>query len=113
MTNVRRRKWPQPTEADIARFMSYVDVLPNGCHYWMGARSKGKGNKKTYGSFRYQGVTVRAHAFSAEFIKCEPCPPGCHRDHNCCFSMCVAPDHIDIVTHEENQRRKMERRNAS
>jgi len=96
------------TKADIKRFMKYVDKLPNGCWYWAGGRSRGKGNRKWYGSFRVGKRTVRAHRFAAEVLAKQPCPPGHHRDHLCCFSMCVCPDHIETVTAEENQRRKME-----
>ena len=98
---------------DVKRFMSYVDILPNGCWYWTGARSRGSGNRKWYGSFRVGGTTVRAHRFAAEVIGGQrPLEKGEHRDHTCCFSMCVCPDHIEIVTHEENQERKMKRRMA-
>ncbi len=95
--------------ADIVRFMKMVDVLPNGCWYWQGARSRGKGNKKWYGSFRVGGKVVRAHRFAAEVLGGKFCPNGSHRDHTCSFSMCVNPAHIEIVSHKENQRRKMER----
>ena len=98
------------TEADIARFMSYVDKLPNGCWFWTGARSRGKGNRKWYGSFFVGGKVVRAHRFACEALTDKPCPPGSHRDHECCFSLCVNPDHFEIVTHEENQARKMARK---
>jgi hypothetical protein len=91
------------TEADIARFMKYVDKLPNGCWFWTGARSRGKGNKKWYGSFRLGKRTVRAHRFSCEAIKGIELPPGHDRGHTCDFSLCVCPDHIEIVTKEANQ----------
>jgi len=106
------RPLPQPSEADIARFMSRVDRLPCGCWFWTGARSRGKGNLKWYGTFSYQGVSIRAHRFSCEFLADppKPCPPGHHRDHTCEFSLCVAPECFEIVTHEENERRKQERR---
>jgi hypothetical protein len=97
------------TEADVARFMSYVDQLPNGCWYWMGGRSKGNGNNKTYGSFWVDGRTVRAHRFAAEVLGGQTCPPGHHRDHKCGFSMCVNPAHLETVTSDENQKRKMRR----
>jgi hypothetical protein len=97
---------PKATEADIKRFMSYVDILPNGCHFWTGARSRGTGNKKWYGSFSYQGVTVRAHRFSCEQIKGIELPPHHHRDHLCRFSLCVCPDHVDVTHKDENQRRR-------
>jgi hypothetical protein len=103
-----------PTQADIDRFMSYVDKLPNGCWFWAGARSRGTGNKKWYGSFKFQGATVRAHRFAHDFLAGKVLPPGHHRDHTCCFSLCVNPDHIEATTHQENQSRKTERiRNGS
>jgi hypothetical protein len=47
------------TQADIDRFMSYVDKLPNGCWFWTGARSRGKGNRKWYGSWWFNGKAIR------------------------------------------------------
>lgn len=99
------------TQDDVDRFMTKVQKLPNGCWFWFGARSKGQGNRLPYGSFHVQGHgTVRAHRFAAEAIGGKECPPGHHRDHECCFSLCVNPKHIEIVTHEENQRRKVARK---
>lgn len=97
------------TSEDIVRFMKYVDVLSCGCWYWTGARSRGKGNKKWYGSFRLGGRVIRAHRFASEVLGGNPCPPGCHRDHTCGFSMCVNPEHLEVVPKEVNQARKMER----
>lgn len=100
----------QATEEEIARFMSYVDRLPNGCWFWTGARSKGSGNKKWYGSFWFRGKSIRAHRFSADHIgKFEPLPPGKHRDHLCVFSLCVRPEHLEHTSHALNQERKMRR----
>lgn len=93
------------TEEDIARFMSYVDILPNGCWFWLGGRSRGKGNKKWYGTFRFQGQTVRAHRFSCEQIKGIFLEKDQHREHLCRFSLCVNPDHLEIVHFTENYRR--------
>jgi hypothetical protein len=101
------------TQADVDRFMRLVDVLPNGCWYWTGARSRGKGNRKWYGSFKVGKTSVRAHRFACEAIGGKTCPPGHHRDHVCRFSMCVNPDHLEVVTREVNQQRKVERRSAS
>lgn len=98
--------------ADIRRFMSMVDRLPGGCWFWTGARSRGKGNRKWYGSFRVGGRVVRAHRFAVEVIGREPCPAGHHRDHTCGFSLCVNPAHIEVVPHAVNQARKIARRRA-
>lgn len=97
------------SQSDIARFMAKVDQLPGGCWYWTGARSRGAGNRKWYGSFYVNGRTVRAHRFASEVLAGDACPPGHHRDHKCSFSMCVCPDHIEVVTAEENQKRKMKK----
>jgi hypothetical protein len=95
-----------PTTNDIKRFYAFIDKLPNGCWYWMGARSRGKGNRKYYGTFWFGGKSIRAHRFASEHLGGKECPKGCHRDHTCGFSMCVNPSHIEVVTSEENERRK-------
>ena len=93
-------------ESDVARFMTFVERLDSGCWYWTGARSRGSGNRKWYGSFWVKGRIVRAHRFACEALRGVLCPRGCHRDHVCRFSMCVNPEHIEIVSHEENEDRK-------
>jgi hypothetical protein len=98
------------TQQDIERFIRLVDVLDCGCWYWLGARSRGKGNRKYYGTFKVNGQAVRAHRFSSEALGGKTCPSGCHRDHTCNFSMCVNPAHIEVVTPAENQKRKMARK---
>jgi len=100
------------TEADKVRFMRFVEKLPNGCWYWTGARSRGGGNRKWYGSFHVAGRAVRAHRFSNDVLGGRDCPEHHHRDHLCCFSMCVNPAHLEVVTHSENERRRQSRRKA-
>lgn len=104
----------QATLEDVERFLSFVEPLPSGCLYWTGARSRGSGNRKWYSSFWVPSLqtTVRGHRFSSEVFNCEECPPGYHRDHECCFSMCVHPDHIKVVTKERNQELKVLRQNT-
>ena len=99
-----------PTAEEIARFNKYVEKLPCGCHFWTGARSRGKGNRKWYGSFRFRGKVIRAHRFAHDILGGKDCPPGYHRDHLCVFSLCVNQDHIEAITHAENERRKKARR---
>lgn len=105
------------TPEDIARFMSFVEILPNGCWFWSGARSRGKGNKKWYGTFwvNREIGSVRAHRFSCDVFGKRPLPKvgRWHRDHNCCFSLCVNEKHLDIVTHEENELLKKARQRAT
>ena len=94
------------TEGDEKRFMSYVDKLPSGCWFWTGARSRGKGNRKWYGTFKYKGKSIRAHRFAHDVLGGKCCPSGFHRDHKCRFSLCVNPEHLEAVTREVNQYRK-------
>lgn len=98
-------KWD---ERDIGRFMSNVDVLPCGCWYWLGGRSRGGGNKKWYGSFTVKGKTVRAHRFAHVAIggARDALSKDEHRDHTCKFSMCVNPAHLEIVHYLVNQARR-------
>lgn len=104
------------TQDDIRRFRALVEVLPNGCHFWAGARSRGRGNKKWYGSFglKVNGkwTIVRAHRFACEVLGGRECPPEHHRDHLCEFSLCVNEAHIEIVHRTVNQERKVARRRA-
>jgi len=53
-------------------------------------------------------MTFTVH--DAEALGGKVCPPGCHRDHTCNFSMCVNPAHIEVVSPKENQARKMQRK---
>jgi hypothetical protein len=102
----------EATPEEIARFLSYVEKLPNGCHFWTGGRSRGKGNKKWYGSFWFRGQSIRAHRFSCEVFGHKHCPPEHDRDHICEFSLCVNDEHIEIVHKDINQQRKIARRTA-
>ena len=87
------------SSSDVARFMSFVEILPNGCWFWTGARSRGEG----YGSFKVGGTAVRAHRFSHDVIGGKVLPSGWHRDHTCRFSLCVCPEHVE--NRVEKQRR--------
>jgi hypothetical protein len=101
----------KPTDAEIARFMDRVEVLNSGCWYWTGARSRGARNKKWYGSFWFRGKAIRAHRFACDYLGGNGAlAPGDHRDHVCGFSMCVNPEHLERVSHAENERRRQERR---
>jgi hypothetical protein len=97
------------SQEDVRSFLTKVQPLPSGYLFWTGGRSRGSGNRSWYGSFWMPslGQAVRAHRFSSEVFNCEECPPGYHRDHECCFSLCVHPEHIKVVTKERNQELKV------
>lgn len=106
-----------PSEDDLKRWHRFVNILPNGCHEWTGARSKGKRQSKHnswYGSFWYQGRTIRAHRFACEVIGGrEPLPEGHERAHICHFSMCVNEAHIEYQPSEINRKEAAKRRRSN
>lgn len=96
---------PKPRPA-IDRFMTKVMPHPCGCVVWAATR-----NNKGYGWFysNTAGRQVLAHRWSYEYFV-GPIPDGLDLDHLCSTPYCVNPDHLEPVTHAENQRRMGARR---
>ena len=89
------------------RFFESVEFTDT-CWLWTGKLdSNGK-----YGDFRTGGRATkhwRAHRWAYEYLV-GPIPEGMHLDHICCVTLCLNPDHLDVVTLQENIRRAAERR---
>jgi hypothetical protein len=77
---------------------NYIPVPESGCHLWVGRNVKG------YGIFCVGGVNKLAHRYAYE-QKNGPIPKGLEIDHLCQVPMCVNPDHMEPVTHNENMAR--------
>lgn len=93
--------------AALYRFMDKVNIedglIKNSpCWIWQGAKSKGGGKRAVYGSFRYEGKTIRAHVFASREIRKQELPKGFERHHICEDTLCVCPEHIEIVTQQQN-----------
>jgi hypothetical protein len=86
------------TPIRIARFWSYVD-RSGECWIWTSSR-----DKDGYGVYRVGKHKRRAHRVSLELVG-RPVPDGMVTDHLCRNPSCVRPDHLDIVTGAENNRR--------
>lgn len=102
----------RPSEDDERRFWTKV-ALPdeNGCMLWL-ARI----NEKGYGLFWLYWGLRRAHRVSY-VLAYGPIPEGMEIDHvrakGCRHRSCVAPEHLEAVTHVENCRRADMRTNSA
>jgi hypothetical protein len=73
--------------------MSEYDA--NGCQVWLGSRKR-RGSK--YGRFAINRKMVSAHRLAYILFKGE-IPPGHQVDHTCRNRACVAPEHLECVSH--------------
>lgn len=76
-----------------------------GCWEWTGGTSGSCGRGHSYPRMSLDGQTVAVHRvmFTNEFGYV---PSKKQIDHLCKNRCCVNPDHLEMVTHRENQRRK-------
>lgn len=85
------------------------NIFPNaltGCWEWIGPRGRDAERplEPRYGQFRFLGHVVKAHRLVIELLV-GAIPDDLEPDHLCRFPPCVNPDHLEIVTGEENKRR--------
>lgn len=73
---------------DWERFLQYVEILPEGCWWWIGAL-RGNGRNE-YGAFWANG-TQRAHIVAYVWTYGEP---NADLHHTCGNSLCVNPEHL-------------------
>ncbi len=84
-----------------------IDGHPSPCHIWQGSDS-GKGKGGGYGRFCCDGVTTAVHlAVFTHFFGIIPSKKQV--DHKCNNRLCCNPDHLELVTHLQNQRRRASR----
>ena len=80
-----------------------------GCWEWQGPTS-GNGRGGGYGRMSLYGQTVAVHiVMFVNFFGYIPSKKQI--DHKCTNRICCNPDHLEMVTHKQNQRRR--RKNAS
>lgn len=92
----------QLTPKQAKRFSRFVSPEPNsGCWLWSGATVQ-----NGYGVFHMTPKShVVAHRISYQ-LHIGAIPPGMEIDHICFTRGCVNPDHLEAVSHQENDRRK-------
>lgn len=91
-----------------AKIMARVHIDPiTGCHIWLGPTSGDTGRGKGYPRMNLNGQTVAVHIVM--WTNEHGYIPGKKQlDHKCRNRLCVnpAPEHLELVTHKENQRRR-------
>lgn len=84
------------TVTPLERFTSKYSLnAETGCWDWLGAVSH------NYGKMHHLGQTVSAHRFSYLMFVGE-IPDGMVVDHICNNKLCVNPDHLRVLTNQQN-----------
>jgi hypothetical protein len=84
-------------------------VLDTPCHIWTGPTSGSSGRGKDYPRMCLDGGTMAVHIVMW-VLENGPIPPRKQLDHLCRTRLCVREDHLEMVTHKVNQRRRDEAR---
>lgn len=96
-----------------AKILANCIVDPEtGCFIWQGPTS-GEGRGGGYGRMKLDGGTVATHI--AMWVNEHGLiPPKKQLDHMCPGHrrLCCNPDHLELVTHKQNQKRRDMRRQA-
>lgn len=94
------RREPQPPPLERYQIQDRGHLTP--CWIWQGKPDGANG----YGRVRVgNGRRTPAHRFFYEHHR-GAIPEGLQPDHLCCVSLCVNPDHMELVTGTENNRRR-------
>lgn len=83
----------------LGRMLDRCEGTAEGCVVWTGCL-----NSRGYGVVSFRGSRVLTHRLSYE-AQVGPIADGMTIDHLCRNKRCVHPDHLEVVTREENSRR--------
>lgn len=90
----------------LERFNEKWTEDENGCHIWTASK-----DRDGYGHFGMGDFIFRANRVSYMIHKGE-IPKGLKVCHSCDNPSCVNPDHLNLGTHDDNMREKVERGRA-
>lgn len=92
-------------EKILSRTVETAGPLATPCRIWTGPTSGETGRGKGYGRMNLDGGTVAVHI--AMWVNENGLiPPKKQIDHRCKNRLCVADDHLEMVTHKQNQKRR-------
>jgi len=84
----------------LDRIAEKIDFFgEDGCWVWLAAKTW-----EGYGQVKHKGQMRLAHRVAYQ-VTVEEIPDGLVCDHLCRNTSCVNPDHIEIVTNQENTKR--------
>lgn len=90
------------------RWGERIQVTPEGCWGWLGAKSRGYGVLSVGSNCRGTKRAVYAHRFSWE-KRFGPIPLGAFVLHKCDNPACCRPEHLFLGSHEDNMRDRSEK----
>lgn len=118
IADLLRRLFPRPPEATgrraaiLAKIAARIERVPpppgvaGCCHIWTGPDSGG-GRGGGYPRMSLEGGTVAVH-IAGWVVRHGPVPPRKQLDHLRRRRRCVNDEHLELVTHRKNQRRRAE-----
>lgn len=86
-----RRSW------SLEKRLDYYTEIQGECWVWVGNRYA-----DGYGRMNYQGSEHRAHRIAFELATGVTIPAGMVVNHLCGVRACVRPDHLEMVTAQQN-----------
>ena len=93
-----------------ANFISKVSFLASGCWQWLGSNNPNpKLPQHRYGTFhvKVNGKPATRYAHRVSYEACVgPIPRELEVDHICHNKLCVNPEHLQLLTHQENLARR-------
>lgn len=92
---------------DIVDTGYFIDGKPSPCHLWTGPTS-GDGRGGGYGRMSLNNQTVAVHLVAYTHYY-GYIPSKKQVDHLCNNRLCCNPQHLELVTHLQNQRRRAKR----
>jgi len=91
--------------------VAYWNGYETPCYHWTGPTS-GNGRGGLYGRMSLNGATVATHIASWTNVH-GLIPPKKQLDHKCNNRRCWREDHLELVSHKKNQKRRAARAKVS